>query len=115
MCGSVLKPVLVCQRLRKKERKRNRKGEIVKIEYLNKTEKNIEFWNVGYVVKWYNIIYKVRNDNGSDLNRVFSYSDPTRGPDPDRLLNGFFFRGPLSPARFGPKSWPNQKKKKRNH
>ena len=99
--------------MRKKERKRNRKGEIVKIEYLNKTRKKIEFWNVGYVVKWYGIIYKVRNDNESGSGRVFPYSDPTRGPDPDRLLNGFFFRGPLSPARFGSKSWHNQKKKKK--
>ena len=86
--------------MRKKERKRNRKGEIVKIEYLNKTGKKIEFWNVGYVVKWYGIIYKVRNDNGSGSNWVFPYSDPTRGPDPDRLLNGFFFPGPIKPCQI---------------
>ena len=41
------------------------------------------------------------------------------GPNPARLLTGFFSRGPnpppqapLSPARFGPNPWPNQKKKK---
>ena len=58
---------------------------------------------------------------GMATGRVFSYSDPTHGPNPTRLLNGvfffFFFQGPLSPARFEPKSWPNTKKKKkeRNH
>ena len=46
----------------------------------------------------------------------------TCGPDPARLLNGFFFfwgsdpppwapRAPLSPARSGPIPLPNQKKK----
>ena len=103
--------------MRKKERKRNRKGEIVKIEYLNKTGKKIEFWNVGYVVKWYGIIYKVRNDNGSGSNRVFLYSDPIRGPNPNRLLNGFFFpglgpalagsTGPVDCGTSGPILWPN--------
>ena len=53
---------------------------------------------------------------GMATGRVFSYSDPTHGPSPAHLLNeGFFFfsQGPLSPARFEPKSWPNTKKKKK--
>ena len=49
--------------MREKERKRNRKREIVKkknkIEYLNKMGKKVKFWDVGCVVKWYGIIDKV--------------------------------------------------------
>ena len=46
--------------------------------------------------------------------RTRSAGQDTR-PGPSPFTKRIFFRGPLSPARFGPKSWPNQKKKKRNH
>ena len=39
----------------KKEKKRNSK----KKEYLNKMGKKIEFWDVGCIVKLYNIIDKI--------------------------------------------------------
>ena len=50
-----------CQRLREKERKRKRKREIVNIYiyiyiYINKIGKKIEFWDVGCIVKLYDIV-----------------------------------------------------------
>ena len=55
---------------------------------------------------------------GMATSRVFSYSDPTHGPNPARLLNGFFFffPGPVKPCQI----WAqivaqHQKKKKRKN
>ena len=62
----------------------------------------------------YDECVEVRNGNGSS----FFILGPDPRPEPDSFTKrGFFFffsQGPLSPARFEPKSWPNQKKK-RNH
>ena len=42
-----------------KKRKSVKKKKGNKIEYLNKMEKKIEFWNAKSIVKWYSIIDKV--------------------------------------------------------
>ena len=58
---SVLVPEVEGQR-RKGKREREREREIVKKnkkEYLNKLGKEIEFWDVGCIEKWYGIIDKV--------------------------------------------------------
>ena len=97
------------------------KKKLVLILHLKAKYAKMDYKNEIYAKNWIKRTW-TRNGNGLGLGRVFSYSNPTRGPDLGHLLNRFFFRGLeppppprralFRPNRFRPIRGPTEEKKK---